>query len=60
MAQAGRDHMHRHSGQQQGRGVDMAQVVQPRVWQLVHPARPVLGLVVVRMSLVISVVTVSG
>jgi hypothetical protein len=27
VGQAGRDHMHRHTGQQQGRGVKMPQIV---------------------------------
>ena len=31
MSQAGRHHMHRHPGQQQGCGVDMPQIMQPRV-----------------------------
>ena len=31
VAQAGRDDMHRHAGEQQGRGVDMPQIVQPGV-----------------------------
>jgi hypothetical protein len=60
MAQAGGDHMHRHTGQQQGRGVDVPQVVQRRVRQLILRARPVLGLVMGADELVISVVTVSG
>jgi hypothetical protein len=31
MAEPGGDHMHRHASQQQGRGVDVPQIMQPGV-----------------------------
>jgi hypothetical protein len=43
VTQAGRDHMRRHTGQQQSGGMDMAQMVQPRVRQLILRAWPLLG-----------------
>jgi hypothetical protein len=41
VAEPGRDHMDRDAGQQQGRGVDVAQVVQPEALRRAELPRPV-------------------
>jgi hypothetical protein len=60
VAEPGRDDVDRDAGQQQGRGVEVPQVVQSGVRQRVLRPGPSSGRLCAPMSLVISEVTVSG